>query len=297
VGTTTLTTNLYFAGYSFVTNVSFFDYRESDTGQVVQVNVAALNTWLTNRVLLPTNGVNYFFPIFSPLPYTGAELGGEQYTLLNTTGGTAKGHSINSIYVYNNVPLTTSQLPAVRIINGQQLPTNGLTVVTPQPMYVKGNYNTTTNGINFSLTLGNTTNTYPAGLFADAVTILSSSWNDSLYSSGYAENLRTPVDTVINAATLEGIVPSSNISPTHYSGGVENFLRLLEAWSGSITLTYNGSIVVLFPSQYATNYYGGGYYGVPRRQWGFDNNFNQANKLPPLTPQMRQTVRGNWATW
>jgi hypothetical protein len=180
------------------------------------------------------------------------------------------------------------------MFNGQQLPTNGLTVVTPQPMYVQGDYNTTTNGIVFSRNkLGDTTNTYPAGLFADAVTILSTSWNDGNTSST-SLNSRNPVNTTINAATLEGIVPSNG---SQYSGGVENFLRLLENWSTSTTLTYNGSIVVMFPSQYATNFWSGSYYGVPTRQWGFDLNFNTASKLPPLTPQVKQTVRGSWSAW
>ena len=86
----------------------------------------------------------------------------------------------------------------------------------------------------------------------DAVTVLSSSWNDSTYTAGLDKSSRTPVSTTINAATLEGIVPSDG---AHYSGGVENFLRLLENWSSATTLTYNGSIVVLFDSQYATGYW------------------------------------------
>ena len=262
--------------YSFVTNVSFYDYRESDTVQAIQIDVAALNTWLTNT----------------------SARGGSQYNTQNTTGTTDKGHAINSIYAYNGAPLSTTQLPAVRLVNGQQLPPAGLTVATPQPLYVKGNYNITTNGTTFATTLGSTTNgaTVPAALMGDAVTILSSNWNDSLYTSSYPEASRTPVSTTINAATLEGIVPSVTVNGTQqYSGGVENFLRLLENWSGSTTLTYNGSIVVMFPSQYATNYWNGNYYGVPDRQWGFDVTFTQAGKLPPLTPQAKKIVRESWS--
>jgi len=77
---------------------------------------------------------------------------------------------------------------------------------------------------------------------------------------------------------------------------VENFLRLLENWSTSTTLTYNGSIVVLFDSQYATGYWdNSNYYGVPTRKWGFDQNFNQSTGLPPMTPQVRTTIRESWA--
>ena len=293
--TTPQVTNVVYAGYSFVTNVSFYDYRENSTVQAVQINVGALNTWLTNTIAVGSSNssVNYIFPAFG-LTNHYTTLGGNQYNVLNTFGGTSKAHSINSIYVYNNVShITGSQLPAVRMFNGQQLPTNGLTVVTPQPMYVEGNYNTTTNGHVFSTSLGDTTNTYPAGLFADAVTILSSSWSDS-YISTTSLGSRNPTSTTINAATLEGIVPSNGV---HYSGGVENFLRLLENWGG--TLTYNGSIVVMFPSQYATSPWlaTGNYYNAPTRNWGFDLNFNNSSGLPPLTPQVKQTVRGSWAAW
>jgi hypothetical protein len=270
-------TNLLYT-YSFVTNVAFYDYRETDTNQAVQINVSALNTWLSN-----TN-----------------PRGGYTYTSKNTSGSTSKGHQINSIFVYNNVPLTSSQSPAVRMVNGAKLPNiaglsqPGLTVATAVPLYVEGNYNTTTNGTTYSTTLGDTTNTVPAALLADAVTLLSSNWSDA-YNSGTALSSRTPADIVVNAATLEGIVPSNG---ANYSGGVENFLRLQENWSGH-TITYNGSIVVMFPSQYATNFWQptGVYYNAPTRRWGFDLNFNNAARLPPLTPTVKAVIRGNYSAW
>ena len=214
--------------YSFVTNVSFYDYREAKTVKAVQLNVGKLNTWLTTSV------------------------SGQTLNSKNNSGSITKGHNINGVYVYNSVPSTPSQLPAVRVMNGQQLPAGGLSVASPFPVYVMGDYNTTTNGTTFSTTLGDTVNTRPAALMGDAVTVLSSSWNDSTYTAGLDKSSRTPVSTTINAATLEGIVPSDG---AHYSGGVENFLRLLENWSSATTLTYNGSIVVLFDSQYATGYW------------------------------------------
>ncbi len=101
--------------------------------------------------------------------------------------------------------------------------------------------------------------------------------------------------TTINAAMLEGIVASNPNISGNYSGGVENFLRLLENWSGD-TLTYNGSIVVLFYSQYATNSWQptGNYYNPPTRKWAFDLNFDNALKIPPLTPDSKAMIRGNW---
>jgi hypothetical protein len=259
-------TNYY---YSYVTNQTFYDYREGKTVQAVQLDVASLNAWLGNN----------------------SATGGQQYNDLNTTGSSTKGHDINSVYVYNSVANNNSSLPAVRLADGEELPAAGLTVATPFPIYVKGDYNTTTDGSHYSKSLGDTTYTRPAALLGDAITILSANWQDS-YGSGLGVGSRNPVDTTINAATLEGIVPSDG---SHYSGGVENFLRLLENWSGH-TLTYNGSIVVMFPSQYATSPWNGGYYSVPRRQWGFDTNFLDTDKLPPLTPQVKATIRGEYVT-
>src|SRR5262249_26855250 len=97
---------------------------------------------------------------------------------------------------------------------------------------------------------------------------------------------------------IGGIVESTTVNNVkHYSGGVENFPRFLENWSGSIPVTYNGSMVVLFPSQYATNFWQntGVYYNAPKRLWAFDVNFLQQNKLPPDTPQSRKPVRGQWS--
>jgi hypothetical protein len=262
--TTTYATNTY---YSFATNVTFYDYRESKTVQAVQLDVGKLNTWLTTST------------------------SGQSFNSKNNSGITSKGHLIDGVYIYNSVPSTGSQLPSVRLVDGQQLPAGGLSVATPFPVYVMGNYNTTTNGTRYSTTLGDTTNTHPAAIMGDAVTILSTNWSDSYTASTTLNSRNLPVSTTINAACLEGIVPSNG---TQYSGGVENFLRLLENW-GNVTLNYNGSIVVLFQSQYATGFWNGNYYGVPTRRWGFDSNFNSQNGLPPMTPQVRAIVRKNWA--
>ena len=158
--------NVQYAGYSFVTNVSYYDFRELDTVQAVQVDVGKLNVWLTNT----------------------ATTGGNQY---NRTSFQDNGHGIRSIYVYNNVRPASGILPAVRMVNGQQLPfttdpggsgatTSGLTVSTPQPLYIKGDYNvqTATSAAGAAAQTTNTANTYPAALIGDAITILSTNWQD-----------------------------------------------------------------------------------------------------------------------
>ena len=124
------------------------------------------------------------------------------------------------------------------------------------------------------------------------MTILSPAWNPNNSASSISS--RTATSDTVNAAILTGNVPSNG---TYYSGGVENFIRFLEDWSGQ-TLWYNGSLVCMFPSQIATGHWPGTgtVYNPPTRNWCFDQNFNNPNKMPPLMPQTRILVRGRWAT-
>jgi hypothetical protein len=249
-------------GYSFVqTNASFYDAREQKWTETTDINVAALTNWMRGSVGSPINQ-------------------------LKTV---TKGKQLNSIYVDDRRPNGT-KLPVVRVSNGRNLPPDGLTVATQLPLYVQGHFNAP------DLTAGstNTANTKPASLVGDAITVLSGNWSD-----GYGNNTlssRTPVNTTVNAAFLAGIVQPTNTTGTlHYSGGVENFPRFLENWSG-VSFTYNGSMVVMFPSLFATNYWvqTGTYYNAPNRKWAFDINFLDYRRLPPATPQVRKLVRGQW---
>ncbi len=247
-----------------VTTNSFTDWREGKTVRPVDINVEALRTWnATNTVLrtvIPDNDVS-------------------------------------SIYVNDQRTLTSTELAAVRVRNGAELPPDGLTVATARPLYVQGNFNQPTSGY---LGTTNTTTTKPASFAADAVNVLSGSWLDA-NSAGSLLSTRVASDTTVNAAFLSGIVPTLDSKRTSaeggkYSGGVENYPRFLEKWS-SRTFTYNGSMVVMFNSQYATNgwKYGGSIYEAPTRRWAFDLNFIDPTKLPPGTPQLTATVRGSWA--
>jgi hypothetical protein len=175
------------------------------------------------------------------------------------------------------------------VFNGLQLPPRGLTVATASPLYVFGNYNQT-NAAN--LGTSNTTTTLPASLVADAVTILSANWTDANSQAAVASRNATP--TTVNAAILAGAVDTAG---GNYGGGMENFPRFLETWGLANPFTYNGSMVKMFPSQYATNIWGNAnVYAPPARNWTFDVNFNNPAKLPPLTPSLETVIRGQWAT-
>ncbi len=191
------------------------------------------------------------------------------------------GHPVKILYVADlrSIPNTES---GVRLTNGLTLPAAGLTVATLNPLYVVGHYNAP------DTTPGSTNTGAPASLVADAITVLSGGWSDS--NSTNTWDNRVARNMTINAAVLAGIVPSYG---TYFSGGVENFLRLLENW-GSYTLTFNGSIVVLFPSQFAIAPWAVTTYAAPQRLFSFDPKFKDNTKLPPGAPYVCTIIRSAW---
>ena len=161
---------------------------------------------------------------------------------------------------------------SVRLVNGSTLPDGGLTIATNRPLYIKGDYNTANK---------------PAAVFGDATTILSNNWNDA--NSALAMSSRTASNTTVNAAIMTG---NRNTAGSQYSGGVENLMRFLENWTGR-TLTYAGSLVCLWESQYATGNwrYGDPVYTAPNRNWSYGIDMNH---LPPGTPCVRNINRLMW---
>ncbi|HWD20950.1 MAG TPA: hypothetical protein VHB20_16910 [Verrucomicrobiae bacterium] len=225
------------------------------------------------------------------------------YIGTKTTSGSPVHYTYNAItgYTYTNFStVAMSQTnypdfaqPAVFLTNGAVLPSTGLSVVTPDPAYIAGNWNIqTNNGGTSDAGHNSTAHTRPSAIYADAMTILSPTFNPA--NSAASIGSRNAGSDTVNAAILTGNVPSDG---NYYSGGVENFLRFLEDWSGD-TLTYNGSLVCMFASQIATAPWPGTgtVYNPPTRNWSFDLNFNDPTKLPPLTPRATAVVRGRWAT-
>jgi hypothetical protein len=212
----------------------------------------------------------------------------------NAALAAALGREVNLLYVEDKRTRSinpASQMGAVRMVNGAKLPDRGLTVATAKPLYVQGHYNAPTAADRGTT---NTIGTAPAALIGDAITVLSTSWKDA--NSTLAVGSRPADHTTVNAAILSGIVET----PTYgvYSGGAENFPRFLEDWNtstGKKTFTYNGSMVVLFPSQYAIAPWGmSNVYDPPARNWAFDLNFMDAKRLPPGTPSVSTMIRGSW---
>jgi hypothetical protein len=232
------------------TNASFFNKRANQTVKATEISIADFNT---------------------------------QYTTLTTL----LGRNPKTLYIADLRTQTSWTTSGVRLIDGQTLPSAGLTVATLNPLYVKGHYNAPAAYLGTT----NTTTTAPASLVADAITTLSGGWMDA--NSTGDLSARQATSTTINAGIIAGIVPSGG---GYYSGGVENFCRLLEDWSGR-TLTHNGSMVALYPSQIATAPWGASsdVYNPPTRKLSRDWNFTNPAKLPPGTPELKTLIRSQWA--
>ncbi len=197
----------------------------------------------------------------------------------------------NAIYIYD----TSSTKNAVRVTDGAVLPTNGLTIATEGGMYVQGDYNTgaatKTNPVPSdstpSATASTTVNGYSyvsAALVADAIMVLSNGWSDSNASSPVAS--RNATNTTLNTALISGYVASTadgQNGRSGYSGGMNNFPRLLETWSGD-SLTFNGAFVSLYQSKKFTGQWDtGDIYVPPTRYWSFDSMLLK-RVLPGIPP-------------
>ncbi len=153
----------------------------------------------------------------------------------------------------------------VRLANGALLPDQGLTVVSENPVYIQGDYNTV--------------NKKPAAVMGDAITVLSNNWglNNSDTKGNQVTSNRPATATTVNAAFALG--PSAESVEGQGNGQLENVIRFLENWTGK-NFNYNGSIIALWHSQQATGDWrccgnsGNHYYEPPNRNWAYDPLFN-----------------------
>ena len=218
----------------------------------------------------------------------------------------------NGVLFVRDTTATTAALPknAIRLRNGGQLPTAGLTVVSSNGIYIQGDYNTGTTTDPLSVPSnsgGNAGNTdsptvtgytrKPSAVIGDAIMLLSNSWNDANSSLGISS--RVASNTTVNTAMLAGFMPSGYTPTTGaqygYSGGANNYPRFLENWSGKYH-TYFGSMVELFASTSFTGRWDtGSIYSPPARCWNYDTNFDNAS--PPGSIDAVAMSRGTWARY
>jgi hypothetical protein len=213
------------------------------------------------------------------------------------------------VYIYDKSASSTAKR-GVRLKNGSSIPSAGLsamglTLVSNNPVYIQGDFNTGGTGASVP---SNVVGAYndpddppnpqvsgytraPCSILADAVNILSNGVVDN--NLGSAPD--ATANTTVNTAIIAGIVQTSPVGGDGaYSGGAENFPRFLEDWSTK-TLTYYGSMVELFQSQQATGKWtnSASVYSPPVRQWYFDTNFK--TKPPPGSIMVYSYIKGRWA--
>jgi Tfp pilus assembly protein PilX len=213
-----------------------------------------------------------------------------------TEGGLVIHATINQ----TTYPYTTSPKPlspyGFSFNDAANLP-GPLTVATDQAVYSQGDWNNI--------------DKQPASLLADSLSLLSNKCiatsdnntataNDPTYRQGQLNcgkkaDINDATPTTVNAAFLARTDLST---PTYYSGGLNNYMRILEDWT-DVPMNYRGSFVSLgIPQQVSGEYKacGGGAdtYGCPpNRFWGYDTDFDTFSKLPPLSPrviELRQDV-------
>lgn len=270
-------------------------YNKADLIVLVSNNTVVAKSGAYNNfsVSIPWTNVNpflntnaSFFDKRASLTVKATEIDIDDFISQYATLTTLLGRNPKILYVADLRTQSGSTVSGVRLKDGQTLPSAGLTVATLNPLYVKGHYNSPS-----GTGTTNTTATAPASLVADAITVLSGSWNDA--DSGGDLWDRVASSTTVNAGVIAGIVPTGG---GYSSGGAHNFLRLLEDWSGR-TFTFNGSMDALYTSQIATAPWGGAgtIYNAPTRKYARDWNFTIPAKLPPGTPELKSLIRSQWA--
>lgn len=183
----------------------------------------------------------------------------------------------------------------------------GFTVASENPVYVQGNYNSSSAdpwwSTETSATPSNNTPHAAASIVADSITILSNSWSDL----GSLENPTATSGRTVSGTTGEtyyrfAVAAGSNIafplaSPISITnggwtigtdGGEIEFLRYVEDWSAT-TINYLGSIANLWHSEYDTGTYKccTTVYDPGTRNYDFDSLFLNPANLPPGTPTLQ----------
>jgi len=238
-----------------------------DPREMMDITVTEIDMALLNSCgLMPKNGIIYAY---------------------RTGGGPKKGEGI-------------------RLKNGSQLPSTGLTVASENPVYVMGDYNTKDKNGNLRTATTPSTDLIPAALMGDAIYVLSNNWEKKGYDTKGKDDFskRPAADTTVNAAVMLGPHAESELGVPNGNGYFENIFRFLEDWraggaypDSTYTFTYNGSIISLWHSQQATAPFarpdGKTYRTPPRRPWSYDTLFD--TQLPPGTPMGIIYTRGQWS--
>ncbi len=182
---------------------------------------------------------------------------------------------------------------ALKIINGgmvgavNNVPAPGFTVASENPVYVQGNFNSTTTDPTAEPNVA-------TAIIADAITLLSNAFQDATtFRFPNDRDNRNATETGYRFAMITGkalpfAYPGWGVTEWGSDGGVHNFMRMLEDWSGQ-NLRYRGSMVSLWFGRQAIGPYraDANVYSPPTRGYNFDVDFLTPALLPPGTPAFR----------
>ncbi len=248
----------------------FYDQREKKWMLLLNLNVADLVRW--NSLV---GG-----PLFNP-----SDTGHGGIAIFATVDGPDSG-GINN---YGVRIFGSRNLPIPGGIGVAADPT-GLTLVSDQPLYVLGDYNR-------GLVASGDAPRQPASLVGDTINVLSNRYWDANCSGLQCRDGQSPaslnspvrdaVETRINAALLGG---TDVTSVGNFNGGLQNFPRFHEDWSG-VQLVMRGSFVSIDTPRHAQGAWCGtgsvcNIYNPPTRSWTFEDAFLTAVNLPPLSPRL-----------
>ncbi len=279
-----------FAGQFTYRRGGFYNQREGQWVTMLSVNVRDLLVWNAAQIsanqLFPPNDMTNGGPVIF-LSVAGP----------NSTTAPASMTRRYGVRVFG----TQNFGRGIRTFPAQTTPP-GVTMASDQGFYVEGDYNVA-DAANSQL---------PAAILADTINVLSNHWSMKTWASPGAGCLpscwndcqsiqalggsgcRPASNTTINAAFLGGVDTTPlNGGSAAYNGGLENYPRFLESWTGR-TLFYRGSFVSLGNPIHNNGAWCGtgtgcglsGIYDPPVRNWGYDTTFQNVAWLPPLTPRV-----------
>jgi hypothetical protein len=286
---------------------TFYNFREGKRIRMLNVDVQGLMNCITPQSLQDSNkklddttegGLVWYLTVDGPNSLVNVYPGGTSIP----TGGNSYG-----IRLYNASQLGAFDVDGNPVSGTPKI--QGLTVASDQAVYTAGNYNcewdntldSTTlkpkgcSTANVTPTYKNTNNFYnkkPAAILADSINVLSSNWkldDYTAYPGTPSCSAQAGLDTRVNAAFLAGTDTTGRSEgsagqTSPYNGGIENYPRFHENWSGK-TLFYRGSFVSLSKTRRVTGAWTSACYNPPNRDWDYDTDFNNAANLPPLSPR------------
>lgn len=139
----------------------------------------------------------------------------------------------------------------------RKLGTSGLSIVTPDRLYLWGDFNTTTHPDDDGIQ-----RTTPCAIFADGVTALSARWRDEEWqvyapSSAWGSPPRTyltgaeaEATTYITSFVINNVPNAAWNANSFGTGGSADTIHLMERWSGR-DFIFRGSMVVLNEQRYS----------------------------------------------